>query len=66
MGSCLLHLLPSIKGETSGETSAMGEISIVESDNGTRGTRRERGLCRSTTVELAGRGNGTQRHSQMH
>lgn len=49
MGSCLLHLLPWTKREV----SAMGEMDIVESDNGARGTRRELWSVSEHTVELA-------------
>lgn len=62
MGSCLLHLLPWIKRET----STMGEIGIVEADNGAKGTRRELWSVLEHTMELADRGNGTQSRSQMH
>lgn len=49
MGSCLLHLLPCIKREA----SAMGDMDVVQSDNGARGTRRELRSVSEHTVELA-------------
>lgn len=49
MGSCLLHLLPCIKREA----SAMGDMDVIQSDNGARGTRRELRSVSEHTVELA-------------